>query len=299
MPPASTGTRHAGSEQGPGRRGGRGDDRRRWGAPARPSPSRQVADHETSEDADEQRDSGVLVQRTSSSIFGPAGPDVRSRTGTPPRASCRWAAGRAIVEPANQSAGGTEERHGGRVLEAARGGARLRGSPRVRGDAQHPPALPRHDHLRVHAGGLLDREVRETRVTLAPAAAGRVRVRLAARGRSCELAARRARGASAHVRAGAALRSISTSRKPAAVSLRRSGRAPGARTATRWSDACVGLSGTVSMRVGGRADRGDGSEIEVPDGWAPEVPVRGTADARGRGRSGRGSATRSGAAGRS
>ena len=45
----------------------------------------------------------------------------------------------------------------------------------------------------------------------------------------------------------------------------------------------MGLSGTVSMRVGGQRIEVMGSEIEVPDGWAPEVPVRGTADARGEG----------------
>ncbi|WP_243337037.1 hypothetical protein [Anaeromyxobacter soli] len=140
--------------------------------------------------------------------------------------------------------------------------------------------------VRVHAGGVLDREVREdARAVVAPASAGRVRVRLSARGKTCELSAR----------AGAQGELTFTPGQRCALDLDEedvrgrvdatlgsgTGRAQGdaLTLALAWS-----LAGAVSLRVGGQRMEVMGSEIAVPDAWAPEVPLRGTADARGEGR---------------
>ena len=140
--------------------------------------------------------------------------------------------------------------------------------------------------LRVHAGGLLDREVREdARVTLAPAAAGRVRVRLAARGKSCELAARAGSRGELTFEPGqrCALDLDEEDARGRVVATLGSGTGRAHGDALELTLAWE-LSGAVSMRVGGQRIEVMGSEIEVPDSWAPEVPVRGTADARGEGR---------------
>lgn len=139
--------------------------------------------------------------------------------------------------------------------------------------------------LRVRAGGLLDREVHEdARANLAPGAPGRVRVRLSARGKSCELAARTGqRGALTFEpgqRCALDLDEEDVRGRVEATLGSGTGRAHGdaLELSLAWE-----LSGAVRMRVGGQRIEVMGSEIAVPDSWA-EVPVRGTADARGEGR---------------
>ncbi|HSD20262.1 MAG TPA: hypothetical protein VLC54_09495, partial [Anaeromyxobacter sp.] len=167
------------------------------------------------------------------------------------------------------------------------------------------PEAPSGDYrvaatLRVRAGTLLDREVREdARATLAPGAGGQVRVRLFARGKTCELAARAGqRGELTFApgqRCALDLDEEDVRGRVEATLGSGSGRAHGdaLELSLAWE-----LSGAVRMRVGGQRIEVMGSEIAVPDSWAPEVPVRGTADARGEGRRAggarRGTATPSG-----
>lgn len=156
--------------------------------------------------------------------------------------------------------------------------------------------------LRVRAGTLLDREVREdARAILAPGAAGRVRVQLSARGKSCELAARLGQRGELTFERGQRcaldLDEEDVRGRVEATLGSGTGRAHGDALdlSLAWE-----LSGAVRMRVGGQRIEVMGSEIAVPDSWAPEVPVRGTADARGEGRRAggarRGTATPSGPA---
>jgi hypothetical protein len=140
--------------------------------------------------------------------------------------------------------------------------------------------------LRVRAGELPDREVQEdARANLTPGAAGRVRVRLSARGKVCELAARAGRAGELTFEPGQRcafdLDEEDVRGRVEATLRSGAGRAQGdaLELSLAW-----GLSGAVRMRVGGQRIEVMGSEIAVPDGWAPEVPVRGTADARGEGR---------------
>ncbi|WP_242342518.1 hypothetical protein [Anaeromyxobacter terrae] len=140
--------------------------------------------------------------------------------------------------------------------------------------------------VRVHAGGVLDREVREdARAVLAPASAGRVRVKLSARGKTCELSARAGEQGELTFapgqRCALALDEEDVRGRVEATLGSGTGRAQGdaLTLALDWQ-----LVGTVSLRMGGERIEVMGSEIAVPAGWAPEVPVRGTADARAQGR---------------
>lgn len=140
--------------------------------------------------------------------------------------------------------------------------------------------------VRVRASGLLEEELSEEgRAVVAPAGPGRVRVRLAARGKSCELAARA--GANGELAFDAGQRCAldlddEDVRGRVDGALRSgSGRARGdaLELTLAWE-----LTGTVRMRVGGQRVQVMGSELAVPEGWAPDVPVRGTAEARIEGR---------------
>ena len=141
--------------------------------------------------------------------------------------------------------------------------------------------------VRVRASGLPEKELREEgRAVVSPAGPGSLRVRLAARGKSCELQARA--GAKGELAFEAGQRCPfeldenegATGRVEGTL---RSGRGRVHGDALEL-DLAWELSGAVRMRLGGQRVEVMGSELAIPDGLAPETPVRGTAEARIEGR---------------
>jgi hypothetical protein len=141
--------------------------------------------------------------------------------------------------------------------------------------------------VRVRASGLPEEQLREEgRAVVSPAGPGRVRVRLAARGKSCELQARAGPKGELAFEAGQRclfeLDENEGARGRVEGTLRSgSGRAQGDALEL---DLAWELSGVVRMQLGGQRIQVMGSELAIPDGLAPETPVRGTAEARVEGR---------------
>ena len=175
----------------------------------------------------------------------------------------------------------------GRIaLAAALFALALPASPRdtARKDTSARPAAesyPLRAQVRVRASPVLDRDVDgEAVATISPAAAGMLRVRLESSGYACELEARRSgEGDLAFAPGQRCASDVSepTARGRAEATLRSgSGRLSGDRLALELA---FDLAGTMSLQLEGRTMEVLGQTVELPAGWTPALPLRGTATA--------------------
>jgi hypothetical protein len=147
-------------------------------------------------------------------------------------------------------------------------------------------SYPLRAQVRVRASPVLDRDMDgEAVATISAARAGMLRVRLESGGYACELEARRSgEGDLAFAPGQRCASDVSepTARGRAEATLRSgSGRLSGDRLALELA---FDLEGTMSLHVAGRTMEVLGQTVELPAGWTPAVPLRGTATASAEGR---------------